>query len=159
MVLIQPRGGEIKIICKHRKYRETISLNLFVLFSAQDAGGEGCWSDSHAGGGNATRQGGTLRTRLQLCSHCPLQVHGLLPGQTVEIAANFSTSITTFCIVFSLSPRESMKMSPGRRRCWRPRVQWAWPRVSGGREIYLSCLQFGYTLNFTDYFRSQFLEY
>ena len=93
MVRIQPRGGEIKIICRHRKSRETISLNLFVLFSVQDAGGEGCWSDSHAGGGNATRQGGTLRTRLQLCSHCPLQVHGLLPGQTVEIAANFSTSI------------------------------------------------------------------
>jgi hypothetical protein len=46
----------------------------------QDTGGEGGGTDGDPGSGDAAGQGGTFRTRVQLCGHHPLQIYGLISG-------------------------------------------------------------------------------
>jgi len=55
----------------------------------QDAGGEGGGADGHPGGGDAARQGGTIRTRLQLCGDHTLQIYGIPSGLALFISNFF----------------------------------------------------------------------
>ncbi len=55
-------------------------LWISVPLISQDTGGEGGGTHSDPGSGDAAGQGGTFRTRVQLCGHHPLQIYGIISG-------------------------------------------------------------------------------